>query len=123
MPRPRKQKIICDLPRIDTFAPSDGSSDKADIITMSIEEYEVIRLIDYESLNQVQCAAVMNVARSTVQRLYMDARKKLADSVINGKILKISGGDYTLCVKKKNQARCGSCTKYRNRQAKCSKPQ
>lgn len=115
MPRPRKQKKICDLPRIDTFAPADGSIVTSDIITMSIEEYEVIRLIDYEDLNQVACADVMSVARSTVQRLYTDARKKLADCIINGKILKISGGDYTLCVKKKDQTLCSSCNKHRNR--------
>ncbi len=118
MPRPRKQKKICDLPRIDTFAPADCSKDDTDIIVMSIEEYEVIRLIDHEGLNQVQCAAVMSVARSTIQRLYTDARKKLADSIINGKILKISGGDYSLCIKKTDQTLCASCNKHRNRRGR-----
>jgi hypothetical protein len=39
----------------------------------------------------------MNVARSTVQGIYIDARKKLAESLVNGKVLSIEGGEYRLC--------------------------
>ena len=39
----------------------------------------------------------MNVARSTVQRMYIEAKKKLADSLVNGKLLTIEGGDYEIC--------------------------
>jgi len=112
MPRPRKQKKICEMPRIDAFAPA-GSRDDADTVTMSIEEYEAIRLIDYEDLTQEQCAEVMNVARSTIQRIYMDARKKLADCIINGRELSIRGGHYTICTAKTDQAYCLGCNKYR----------
>lgn len=115
MPRPRKQKRICELPKVDTFGPAQNTVNEANEILMSIEEYETIRLVDYESLNQEQCAVVMCVARSTVQRLYTDARKKLADCIINGKTLKISGGDYTLCNQSTDQKICGTCNKHRNR--------
>lgn len=64
---------------------------------MTVEEYEVIRIMDYEGHNQEECAQAMGVARSTVQRIYDDARKKIADSLMNGKSLKIEGGDYKLC--------------------------
>ena len=63
----------------------------------SVEEYEVIRLIDLEGLEQEQCAERMDVARSTVQRMYTEAKQKVADSLVNGKILRIEGGDYILC--------------------------
>ena len=115
MPRPRKQKKICALPNVNTFGPPDAAQNESDIIHMSIEEYETIRLIDYENLNQEQCAEVMDVARSTVQRLYTDARKKLADSIINGRVLKIEGGDYTLCTKPVDQSICNGCIRHRGR--------
>ena len=118
MPRPRKQKKICCLPEVDTFGPANQTANEADAIHMTIEEYETIRLIDYESLNQEQCAEVMSVARSTIQRLYTNARKKLADSIINGRVLKIGGGYYTLCNQKTDQVICTGCNRHRNRRGK-----
>ena len=65
-------------------------------IIMQVEEYETIRLIDLEGLTQEECAERMDVARATVQKIYFDARKKIADSIINGNVLRIEGGDYRL---------------------------
>ena len=115
MPRPRKQKKICSMPAVSAFGPADQTPHKTDIVLMSIEEYETIRLIDHENLNQEQCADIMGVARSTVQRLYTDARSKLAESLIDGKTLKIKGGDYTLCAQPKDMSICTGCKRYRNR--------
>ena len=64
---------------------------------MTVEEYETIRLIDLEGLTQEECAESMNVAQTTVQRIYNDARRKLAHSLVNGAVLKIEGGNYKLC--------------------------
>lgn len=96
MARPRKFKRVCCLPEVTLYGPLDGTELLEDVI-MTIEEYEVIRIMDYEGNNQEQCAELMGVARSTVQRIYDDARKKIADSLVNGKSLKIQGGDYKLC--------------------------
>lgn len=114
MSRPKIPKRICDEPIADTFKPA-GKSGSSDIITMSVEEYEVFRLIDREGLTQAQCASVMGVARSTVQRLYNIARKKLAESIVDAKTLKIRGGDYSLCVKKKDQIMCSQCNRHQHR--------
>lgn len=64
---------------------------------MTLDEYEVIRLLDLENLQQEQAAAQMGVARTTVQLIYNNARRKLADCLVNGKRLVIEGGDVALC--------------------------
>lgn len=64
---------------------------------MTVDEYETIRLIDLEGFNQELCAKQMNVARTTVQGIYEVARKKIAESLVNGKVLLIEGGEYHLC--------------------------
>lgn len=84
------------MPQVDAFAPV-GASQTEELVTMSVDEYEIIRLMDLEGLSQDESAERMGVARSTVQRIYDDARKKLADFLINGKSLRIEGGDYRLC--------------------------
>ena len=63
---------------------------------MSIDEYESIRLIDYEGLTQEECAKSMDVARTTVTSIYDSARKKLAKLLVEGKTLCISGGAYRI---------------------------
>lgn len=84
------------MPDYKVFGPLNGNTHDEPII-LTIEEYEVIRLIDLEGLEQQECAERMEVARSTVQRMYSKAKEKVADSLVNGKRLKIQGGDYILC--------------------------
>ncbi|MEG0107872.1 MAG: DUF134 domain-containing protein [Lachnospiraceae bacterium] len=95
MGRPIKKRRICELPKTKVFAPC--TSDKLESIEMAIDEYEVIRLIDYLGFNQNECALQMNVARTTVQSIYDVARTKIADALVNGKRLVIVGGNYDIC--------------------------
>lgn len=115
MPRPRKWRNVCCLPVSNLFGPlndmRDLISDK--LIIMTVEEYETIRLIDLEGLMQDECADRMKVARTTVQRIYYDARKKLAEALVNGNTLKIEGGDYKLCNNSKQLYGCGRCRRHR----------
>jgi predicted Fe-Mo cluster-binding NifX family protein len=63
---------------------------------MTLDEFETIRIIDHQSKTQEQCAADMNVARTTVTAIYDSARKKLAAALVEGKRIVISGGNYIL---------------------------
>ncbi|MFA7378161.1 MAG: DUF134 domain-containing protein [Erysipelotrichia bacterium] len=96
MPRPRKWKRVCCLPAANVFGQLNKSINQAEFILMKVEEYEAIRLIDLEHLTQEECAEKMGVSRATVQKIYQDARTKIARSMIDGLILKIEGGDYKL---------------------------
>lgn len=95
MARPRKWRRICRLPACSRFGPL-GNATKETVV-MAVDEYEAIRLIDLEGLMQEECAIQMNISRTTVQGIYNDARKKLADSLVNGKLLLIEGGSFELC--------------------------
>lgn len=105
MPRPKKWRKVCCLPQIDRFGPLGVNPDGTCVL--SVDEYETVRLIDLEGLKQEECAEQMNVARTTVQGIYDSARKKIADSLVNGKILVIEGGEYTLC--DGGGGYCGGC--------------
>lgn len=111
MPRPRKCRKVCFLPERNSFGPLNITNIDAEIILMTVDEYETIRLIDLEEMTQEECAEKMDVARTTIQRIYNDARKKLAKSLVEGKILKIQGGDYKLCDKGELLCRCKKCCK------------
>lgn len=95
MARPVKQRRVCELPETMEFAPC--NKERLMTIEMSVDEYEVIRLIDHLKLTQNECSQQMNVARTTVQAIYDSARSKLADALVNGKKLIIQGGNYTIC--------------------------
>ena len=94
MPRPQKSRRICCYPDYWSFAPDLDTAN--DTVVMSLDEFETIRLIDYQSKTQEQCAQEMNVARTTVTAIYDIARKKLAQALVEGRRIIISGGNYTL---------------------------
>jgi predicted DNA-binding protein (UPF0251 family) len=113
MPRPRKWRKVCCLPESNLYGPLNWSDIENEIIMMTVEEYEAIRLIDLEGLTQEECAEKMQVARATVQNIYKDARSKIAESLVNGNLLKIEGGDYQLYSESERMHGCGRCRRNR----------
>ena len=90
MPRPVRCRRIEQQPFCRSFSPDDISS--AECVEMSVDEFETFRLLDDEGLTQEACAARMNIARTTVTAIYDSARKKVADALVHGKRLLITGG-------------------------------
>lgn len=80
------------MPEYRSFSPDDITADES--VFMTVDEYEVLRLLDNEGLNQEACAIKMSVSRTTVTAIYESARKKIADMLVHGKRLLIVGGNY-----------------------------
>ena len=66
MPRPKKDRNVCSMPRVSAFFPAGESGG---CVVLTVEEYECIRLIDHLGFSQEECAAQMQVARTTVQNM------------------------------------------------------
>ena len=112
MPRPKKCRKVCQMPQIREFHPlGRACGDPAVILT--VDEYEAIRLIDRQGFSQEECSAYMQVARTTVQLIYNSARKKIAEALVEGRVLRIEGGDYQLCSGEEEYCGCGGCKKHR----------
>ena len=94
MPRPRKCRRVCKLPKTNEFVPVCGSEET---IIITVDEFETIRLIDKEGLSREDCAEYMQIARTTAQQIYNDARQKIATALVLGRNIRIEGGDYVLC--------------------------
>lgn len=111
MPRPRKIRKICCIPGKITFGPRGIPFDESKLIQMTLDEYEAIRLIDFEGLKQEECAIQMNVARTTIQSIYQEARKKLSMALIQQKWLFVDGGDIEVCDDEDVSISCEKCRK------------
>lgn len=95
MGRPQRPRRVCEEPAYDRFLPDGISSGEP--ILLSVDEYEVIRLVDLEKKTHEQCASQMEISRTTVTEIYESARGKIAQCLVNGRQLFISGGNYWLC--------------------------
>ena len=95
MARPKIDRVICTLPKHKTFAPADGGTHC--VITLSADEYEMIRLHDLEHLHQTDAAKQMRISRPTAANLLASAHEKIADALVNGKTIQIELGNCRVC--------------------------
>ena len=96
MGRNKKDKIILKNPKYTYYKPPGiGLRDLNEQI-ISIEEFEAMRLKDFENKDQTTCAQIMEIHQSTFQRLLVKARKKLIGAIIEGSAIKIEGGNFKL---------------------------
>lgn len=95
MPRPKRCRRICSEPINNVFYPSVDNGLEG--ISLTLDEYEVIRLVDLEGYSHLECAKQMDISRSTVQEIYESARRKIASFIVYGRKLYIRGGNYQVC--------------------------
>lgn len=96
MVRPRKLKCINFVPEVTYFKPQGVPLRELEEITLTLDELESLRLSDLDNLSQLEGAEKMQVHQSTFQRTLIRARKKLTEALINGKAIKIYGGQYKM---------------------------
>ena len=87
MPRPRKERLVKGCPNSNYFKPAGIPKFELDEIILTKDEFESIRLKDFERLDQTSSAKEMGVSQPTFHRLVDSARKKIADAIVNGKAI------------------------------------
>jgi predicted DNA-binding protein (UPF0251 family) len=99
--RPKKVRYIQHMPRTVTFSPR-GKPGRPDEIEIALDQLEALKLADFQGFSQDQGAQVMNISRASFGRILREARRRVADALVNGKIMKIRMGDAQIGVRKKN---------------------
>ena len=112
MPRPRKCRKVCHMPKVCNFVPV-GQDENQTVVVLTVDEFEAIRLIDEQGFSQEECSSYMQVARTTAQAIYNTARAKIATALVEGMPLRIEGGDYRLCEGREDVCHCGGCQRHR----------
>ena len=125
MSRPKQCRKIVSPPLMIGFKPYGVPRSMIEEVTLQYDEYEVIRLLDYEGLLQEHAAERMNISRPTLTRIYENARKTIAKAFVEGKMRVIEGGNVDFgrmwyrcrkCNKLidgiENHAPCKNCTSY-----------
>lgn len=96
MPRPKKDRWICCEPSVTFFKPRGTPLTELEEVCLTVEELEAVRLKDLEGLEQEATAVKMGISQPTLHRTLLSAHKKIADALVNGKALRIEGGDYVV---------------------------
>ncbi len=104
--KPRKKRDVAYPPGIQYFKPQGIPLNYLVHVNLTIDEYEALRLADYEKLKHEEAAVKMNISRPTFTRLLESAHTKISDAIVNGKAIRIEGGDFRFL---KNRFRCRRC--------------
>ncbi len=93
MGRCKNDRQIMAYPAVSGFSPNACQPCNTQPVTLSLDEYEAIRLLDYMGKQQTQAALIMGISRPTLTRIYMEARHKIATMIVEGRPLDMSAGN------------------------------
>lgn len=96
MPRPRLNRIVWLQPNFTYFKPAGIRIRDLDEVVLAVDEFEAIRLADFEEMDQEVAAKKMSISQPTFNRVLRCARKKLSEAIVKGKAIRIEGGDYQI---------------------------
>ncbi len=88
-PRPKLRRRIRGKPKSYFFKPAGIPVKDLEEINLKHDEFEALRLIDYEELSQEESSNKMNISQPTFSRILSQGRKKIAEAVVNGNAIKI----------------------------------
>ncbi len=125
MPRPQKSRKISNPPKMLGYQPFGIASISDEPIDLQYDEYECIKLVNYDNLSHIEAATQMEVSRPTLTRIYNSALQKIAQAFVEGKAIVIEGGNFEYdkdwykckkCFKLiegiENHEKCAGCTIY-----------
>ena len=92
MTRPCKNRFVSGQPGSVVYKPAGIPARALEWVYLAMDEFETIRLLDHEGLDQEKAAGLMGISRPTVTRIYASARKKIAEALTEGKAISIEGG-------------------------------
>jgi uncharacterized protein len=96
MPRPKKYRIVKREPGVTFFKPQGIPLRVLEHALITVDELEALRLSDLQGLSHEETAQQLQVSRPTVTRMLARAHQAVADALVNGKAIRIQGGDYIL---------------------------
>ena len=105
MVRPRKLRFVGMEPGFRMFKPVGIPAVDMEQIVLTLDEFEAIRLVDFDGMNHEGASELIGVSRPTLSRLVEQARHKVADAVVTGKVLVIEGGNVEMV----SRGRCEDC--------------
>ena len=105
MARPQKDRIVACDPAISYFKPRGVPLRQIEEVRLTIDQMEALRLADLEGLSQKDAGLRMGVSRATFGRIIQQARKVVAEAIINGKAILLEGGNYQV----RNHQRLFAC--------------
>jgi len=106
MSKPKKDRRVESPPTVVYFKPQGIPMVQLAQVVLHVDEYEAVRLVDREKLDQEQAAERMGVSRATCARILESAHHKIAEALVEGKAIRIEGGSFVLGV---NRFRCLDC--------------
>lgn len=99
----RKKRYARRLDQIRIYKPAGIQKSELQVTQVDLDEFEAIRLCDHEGLSQIQAAEEMQVSRATIQRLLTSGRRKIVDSILFNKIIKIKNDIHNIKLKGENK--------------------
>ncbi len=108
MVRPRRWRHVYNKVEFNYFKPLGMPLTQLEEINLDTEELEALRFTEIEEMEQTEAAEKMNISQPTYHRILKSARKKLAQALINGKAIKIQGGNYKMLDRGGAELRKGS---------------
>ncbi|PKM78218.1 MAG: hypothetical protein CVU90_02815 [Firmicutes bacterium HGW-Firmicutes-15] len=114
MAREPKCRRVESIPKVTMFKPAGVPLSCLEEVIVKLEELEAIRLKDLAGLEQEECAEQMGVSRPTFQRILIEGRGKIAAALIEGKAIRIEGGNYCL-----GQEQCRKAEQFQKKRDDC----
>lgn len=106
MPKPKKNRFVQQPPAVAYFKPQGIPLFQLEQVVLDVDEFEAIRLVDYEGLHLEAAAQQLNVSRATCARIIDSAHRKIGTALTHGHAIRIEGGSFVLG---KNRYHCRDC--------------